>query len=70
MYRDMEQLQEAVVDPEDRAGMGRGRWGFGMPLIPVPIEWVKMSSKPSKWLFDVTTRTELERVFCRWICFQ
>jgi len=44
-----------------------------MPLIPVPISGIKMSSKPSKWLFDMiggrTTRTELESVFCRWIYF-
>ena len=25
----------------------------GMPLIPVPIEGVGMSLKPSKWLFDI-----------------
>ena len=25
-----------------------------MPLIPLPIYGVKMSSKPSKWLFDIT----------------
>jgi len=31
-----------------------------------------MSSKPSKWLFDIKRRmtwTELERVFCHWIYF-
>jgi len=47
-----------------------GGMGSGVPLIPLPIQGVKVSSKPSKWLFDITgrpTRTELERVFCRWI---
>jgi len=32
----------------------------------------KMSSKPSKWLFDIKTWTtwmKLERVFCHWIYF-
>jgi len=29
MYRDMEQLQEAVADPEDRAGLGGGVGGLG-----------------------------------------
>ena len=35
----------------------------GMPLIPVPIYGVKMTSKPSKWLFEIKRRsagTELE----------
>ena len=50
-------------------------------VISVGCRWcqwdlggVKMSSKPSKWLFDNqynrrTTRTELESVFCIWMYF-
>ena len=34
----------------------------GMPLIPVPIRGIKMSSKPLKWLFDVVGGRH-ERVF-------
>jgi len=63
MYRDMEQLQEAVADPEDHAGMGRGRRGSGMPLIPVPIEGGKMSSKTFEMAVRPNRRligTELE----------
>jgi len=41
----------ALADTEDRA---RGAKGAGMPLIPVLISGVKMSSKPSNWLFDIT----------------
>ena len=41
---------ESVADPAYRA-RERGQSGSGMP---VPMYGVKMSSKPSKWLIDIT----------------
>jgi len=41
-------------------------------VVPVPIQGVKMSSKPFSWLFDVIVgqhERNMERVFCRWIYF-
>jgi len=35
----------------------------GVPLIPVPIYVVKMSSKPSKWLFDTIGTNEIREKF-------
>ena len=59
-------LYQSVAEPEDRA-WGNVVWGA---VDTTPDSGVKVSSTPSKWLFDITgrpTRTELERVFCRWI---
>ena len=52
-YRVLGVSLESVVEPEHRA-RERGQSGCGMLLIPVPMYGVKMSSKPSKWLFDIT----------------
>jgi len=59
----------SVAEPEDRT-TGERR-GSGMPLIPVPIKGGggKMSSKPSKWLFDITGGRHEHRFFCRWVYF-
>ena len=42
-----------MAHPEERA-RGEAK-GSGMSLIAVPVQGVKMSSKPSKWLTDVDT---------------